>query len=127
MLLNGLNWLSAKQKKHVSSKVVYCRDDAKHSVDAVLGRTTFKSADENGFTITSHTIDFIIAASDLPLVPESGDLVDEIAEFIKTRELSELPAAQWVNLLNDPLHVPEHLSQKRAFTSVLSLKYLLFD
>lgn len=75
MLENGLKWLSGKQKKHVSSKVFYYRGDEKHMVDAVLGRTDFESVDENGFTITAHTIDFLIDAGDLPLIPESGDLL----------------------------------------------------
>ncbi len=56
-----------------------------------------------------------------------GTLVDEIADFLKSHDLSQFPAAQWHGLVNDPLYVPEHLSQKRTFTSVLSLKYLLFD
>ena len=60
-------------------------------------------------------------------VAAMGALVDEIANFLKSADLSQFPAAQWHGLTNDPLYVPEHLSQKRTFTSVLSLKYLLFD
>ncbi len=56
-----------------------------------------------------------------------GALVDEITDFLKSTDLSQFPAAQWHGLVNDPLYVPEHLSQKRTFTSILSLKYLLFD
>ncbi len=86
LLHNGLQWLSAKQKQHVSSKVVYCRDNDKHPVDAVLGRTRYESVDENGFTVTAHTIDFLIAAVDLSLVPQSGDLIvsgDSVHEVIQ--------------------------------------------
>ena len=75
MLHNGLKWLSAKQKKHVSSKVVYRRDEREFSTGAVLGRTRYESVDENGLTVTAHTVDFLIAAEDLPLVPQSGDLI----------------------------------------------------
>ena len=60
-------------------------------------------------------------------VAEMGALVDEIADFLKSTDLSQFPAAQWHSLVHDPLYVPEHLLQKRTFTSVLSLKYLLFD
>ncbi len=60
-------------------------------------------------------------------VAAMGTLVDEIADFLKSADLSQFPAAQWHSLANDPLYVAEHLSQKRSFTSVLSLKYLLFD
>ena len=53
-------------------------------------------------------------------------LVDEIADYLMETPLSECPAAQWFHLSNDPLYVPEHLTQKRAFTGVLNVKYLLF-
>ncbi len=75
LLQTGLQWLSEKQKKHVSSKVLYCRDDNKFSVDAVLGRTKYEIVDENGFKVVGHAIDFLIAAADLPLVPVVGDLI----------------------------------------------------
>lgn len=60
-------------------------------------------------------------------VATMGALVDEIADFLKSADLSQFPAAQWHSLANEPIYVPEHLSQKRTFTSILSLKYLLFD
>ncbi len=75
LLETGLQWLSEKQKKHVSSKVLYCRDDNKFSVDAVLGRTKYEIVDENGFKVAGHAIDFLIAAVDLPLVPQVGDQI----------------------------------------------------
>jgi hypothetical protein len=56
-----------------------------------------------------------------------GSLVDEIVNHLKETTLSEFPAAQWNGVLNDPLYVPEHLQQKRTFTSVLTVKYVLFD
>ena len=58
-------------------------------------------------------------------VATMGTLVDEIAEFLQTADLSQFPAAQLVNIVNDPLYVPEHLQQKQSFTSILSLKYVL--
>ncbi len=60
-------------------------------------------------------------------VATMGALVDEIADFLKSTDLSQFPAAQWHGLVYDPIYVAEHLSQKRSFTSVLSVKYLLFD
>ncbi len=60
-------------------------------------------------------------------VATMGALVDEIADFMKSQDLTQFPAAQWHSLANEPIYVPEHLSQKRTFTSILSLKYLLFD
>jgi hypothetical protein len=55
-----------------------------------------------------------------------GNLVDEIATFLKDATLSNFPSAQCVGITNDPLYVPEHLQQKRTFTSVLNVKYALF-
>ena len=75
MLHKGLNWLSEKQRKHVSSKVLYCRDNNRFSIDAVLGRTRYEIVDENGFNVVGHAIDFLIAADDLPLVPSVGDQI----------------------------------------------------
>ncbi len=87
MLHNGLTWLSEKQQKHVSSEVFYCRDEKKYAVNAVLGRTRYEIVDENGFKITGHAIDFLIAVVDLPLVPKVGDtilcenIVHEVADL----------------------------------------------
>ena len=60
-------------------------------------------------------------------VATMGTLVDEIAEFLQTADLSQFPAAQLVNIVNDPLYVPEHLQQKQSFTSILSLKYVILN
>ncbi len=87
LLQSGLHWLSAKQQKHVSSEVFYCRDEKKYTVNAVLGRTRYEIVDENGFRIAGHAIDFLIAASDLLLVPKVGDtilcenIVHEVADL----------------------------------------------
>ena len=58
-------------------------------------------------------------------VESLGDLVDEIAEFLSDRELEDFKAATFVSLSNDPIYVPEFLSQSRTFMSVLSVKYVL--
>ena len=58
-------------------------------------------------------------------VSEMGALVDEIADFLKETELQKFPEAQFHSLICDPLYVPEHLAQKRVFTSILSVHYIL--
>ena len=50
-------------------------------------------------------------------------LVDEIAEFLKRRPLQTAPWAVWVRTLNEPVYAPDHLAEKRLFTSVLTLTY----
>lgn len=52
-----------------------------------------------------------------------GTLVDQIAEYLRRRPLSAAPFAAWVSTTNDPVYAPEHLLEKRVFTSVLTLTY----
>jgi len=52
-------------------------------------------------------------------------LVDEIAEFLKRRPLQGAPYAVWVRTANEPVYAPDHLAEKRLFTSVLTVTYRL--
>jgi hypothetical protein len=52
-----------------------------------------------------------------------GDLVEEIIEFLKTKTLSGFPAGQVIEITNDPLYIPDHLTQQRTFTSMLTVQY----
>jgi hypothetical protein len=56
-------------------------------------------------------------------VPPLCVLVEQIAAYLMRRVLQTLPGAVWVRLANDPIYAPEHLSQLRQFTSVLTLTY----
>jgi hypothetical protein len=58
-------------------------------------------------------------------VESFGDLVDEVIEFLKTKTLDEFPAARCVAVANDPIYIPDHLTQSRTFTSVVNVKYAL--
>ena len=51
------------------------------------------------------------------------DLVDQIAEYLRNRPLSAAQHAMWVSTANEPVYAPEHLADKRLFTSVLTLTY----
>jgi len=66
----------------------------------------------------------------LPATPEMdaevemlGTLVDQIAEYLRRRPLSTAPFAALVSITNDPVYAPEHLLEKRVFTSVLTVIY----
>ena len=50
-------------------------------------------------------------------------LVDEIAAYLTKRKLTDVPWAVWVSIKNEPPYVPEHLLEKRTFTSVLTVTY----
>jgi hypothetical protein len=52
-----------------------------------------------------------------------GTLVDEIADYLRRRPLSQVPGAAWVSITNDPIYAPEHLLEQRVFTSVLTVTY----
>ena len=49
--------------------------------------------------------------------------VDEIAAYLTKRKLTDVPWAAWVSIKNEPPYVPEHLLEKRTFTSVLTITY----
>ena len=58
-------------------------------------------------------------------VESLGSLVDEIADFIRHRRLTDAPWAHWAAITNDPIYIPEHLYERRVFTGVLSVTYKL--
>ena len=58
-------------------------------------------------------------------VESLGDLVDEIIEFLKNKTLDGFPAARCITVTNDPIYIPDHLTQSRTFTSVINVKYVL--
>ena len=49
-------------------------------------------------------------------------LVDEIAAFLGRRAMA---GGAWVRSANEPVYSPEHLAEKRLFTSVLTVTYRL--
>ncbi len=54
-------------------------------------------------------------------------LVDKIAAYLTKRKLADISWAAWVSIKNDPPYVPEHLLEKRTFTSVLTITYRGFS
>ena len=52
-----------------------------------------------------------------------GTLVDEMADYLRRRTLDQAPFAVWVGIRNEPVYVPEHLAERRVFTSVLTVTY----
>ena len=56
-------------------------------------------------------------------VAELGTFVDEIADYLRQRALTQAPYAAWVSITNEPVYAPEHLAGDRVFTSVLTVTY----
>ncbi len=52
-----------------------------------------------------------------------GTLVDQLADYLRSRSLEQAPYAAWVCIANDPVYAPEHLAERRVFTSVLTVTY----
>jgi hypothetical protein len=52
-----------------------------------------------------------------------GTLVDEIADYLRRRQLTQAPWAAWSAIRNEPVYAPEHLAGERVFTSVLTVSY----
>lgn len=54
-------------------------------------------------------------------IDELVNLVEELGEVLK-RDVDS-PAAVWLSLANEPIYAPDHLADRRVFTSVLTVKY----
>lgn len=53
------------------------------------------------------------------------DLVQEITDFLTRRPLALYQSASWLRIVNSFIYAPDHLTDKRLFTSVLTVTYLV--
>lgn len=51
------------------------------------------------------------------------NLVEAVIRYLRRRPLAAMTAATWTGTSNDPVYLPEHLREKRVFTSVISVTY----
>lgn len=56
-------------------------------------------------------------------VTRLSGIVTELVSYLNRRTLASLPDVQFKSIVNEPVYAPEHLSQKRLFTSVITLHY----
>lgn len=56
-------------------------------------------------------------------VTRLSGVVSEIVMFLNRRKLPDMPTAVFVSISNEPVYAPEHLSEKRLFTSILTVHY----
>lgn len=80
----GNLWLVGKLKSYAGESVTYTRGVESVSLTITRGQTAFETEDTDGFTITAHSIDFIVKASDLVLdgevaLPEVRDYITDAA------------------------------------------------
>jgi hypothetical protein len=60
-------------------------------------------------------------------VARLSGIVSEIVTFMNRRKLAGFPAAVFVSIVNEPVYAPEHLSEKRLFTSIVTVTYKLIQ
>ena len=56
-------------------------------------------------------------------VTRLSGIVTEIVTILNRKPLTAVPAARFISISNEPVYAPEHLSEKRLFTSILTLTY----
>ena len=56
-------------------------------------------------------------------VTRLSGVVSEIVAFLNRRKLTNVSGAIFVSIANEPVYAPEHLSEKRLFTSIITLTY----
>lgn len=82
MLQNGLAWLEAQRKNHLTVPVIYRRGGNSAEALATVGKTVFKVTDDYGRFQYIESRDYLISAADLVLndakiLPEPGDEIVE--------------------------------------------------
>ncbi len=62
-----------------------------------------------------------------PPLDELMTLVEEIANHFRARALASFPNARCIEVKNEPVYSPEHLTEFGQFTSVLTLKFRVWQ
>ena len=60
-------------------------------------------------------------------VQRLSGVVSEIVSFLNRRKLTAMASAVFVSIANEPVYAPEHLSEKRLFTSILTITYRIIN
>lgn len=122
---NALNGHSFSQvfAAGMSYRPVFDLRDMKGLRVSVVPRGVEMSTAGRGLTQHDVQIDIGVqkklAADDAAEIDSLLGLVQEIAEFVRTT--GHFDEATWVKTENTPIYSPEHLSELRQFTSVLTL------
>ena len=75
VLHHGIAWFNAQREMFCSEAIIYRRGDVEHDVNATLGKTVFRIENEYGQIVRYQSRDFMIAKSELPIEPDSGDQI----------------------------------------------------
>jgi len=64
-------------------------------------------------------------AADNTEIDELMTLVDELADHLRFKRLTDYPNAAWLKTENQPVYAQEHLQELRQFTSILTFTFRL--
>lgn len=53
------------------------------------------------------------------------DVVQEVTDFLTRLRLADMPNASWLRIANTPIYAPDHMLEKRMFTSVITVTYVV--
>ncbi len=62
-------------------------------------------------------------AADNTEIDELMTLVDELADHLRFKRLTDFPNAAWLKTENQPVYAQEHLQELRQFTSILTFTF----
>ena len=62
-------------------------------------------------------------AADNTEIDELMTLVDELADHLRFKRLTDYPNAAWLKTENQPVYAQEHLQELRQFTSILTFTF----
>lgn len=62
-------------------------------------------------------------AADNTEIDELMTLVDELADHLRFKRLTDYPNAVWLKTENQPVYAQEHLQELRQFTSILTFTF----
>jgi len=94
---------------------------------SVVGRSFAESPISRSDTSTDLEIDVAVQKKVSSVEPAEidplADLVEAVIGFFRNRRLTGMTDAVWRSTRNDMMYIPEHLDEKRLFTSVITLSY----
>ena len=101
MVKSGIEHLRAIQMQSLASEVGYRPLGGEAlSIKAVVGRTVFRSTDENGMWTRVETRDFIVPKELLPSEPQVGDEIEFLGHTYEVLAPSGEPCWRWSDAFN---------------------------
>lgn len=95
VLNRGAAWLASKRTAHATEAVEYRSGATTAPVQATIGKSLFRINDEAGASLVVRTVDFLVAAADLPDDPQPGDSIVHAGREFEVRQPGGEPCWRW--------------------------------